>query len=410
MTGHATGVPSSRDMNDPQTRLKLYGPAAVQLAAEGEPTSPSQSPSQPPGSQVRPFLFHFHGMGDVDFSDLASADLDLVQEEAERRNWTITPTIYLRRNYLDALADVMHAYAEGRSQGRYSAIAGFAIEGPLLGPAGGIPPAGCWTPTVDEWRRIAELGRLGLRYMVMGPDAMELDDELEQGFTFRDLISALYDNGTVLAIGHFRRDHPDISARRTDAVIDFIQDRYGPAPQAIVTDHLFNDMPRNFVHAWRTPEEREHRDREVADFLATPWTDDNIDGVLGVVPATIIRAAKNGRLVPCLNFDGEHVDLDIQTRAARFIGPQRIIAITDNTETAVMAGEPLYRKPGNALHWRHDGLVAAGGLGIDAQIENMRSAGFSDAEIECMVSASANSFVQENDRMRSKMNSAEIGR
>ncbi len=69
------------------------------------------------------------------------------------------------------------------------------MEGPLLGPEGGIPRAGSWLPTVDEWRTIAGLGHVGLRYVVMAPDAIGLHDMLRPGFSFADLIEMLYESG-----------------------------------------------------------------------------------------------------------------------------------------------------------------------------------------------------------------------
>lgn len=331
------------------------------------------------------FLFHFHGIGNFDFSALEPADLPAIDDEAGRRGWTILPTVYLRPDYLDRLTEVMAAFAAGS----YPSTAGFAMEGPLLGPAGGIPPQGCWYPTRQQWGRIGALGRSGLRYIVMGPDAMDLNDELDAGFTFRDLISELYGNGVILAIGHFRRDDPERSARRTRQVIEFVQDSYGPSPHILTTDHLFNDMPRNFVHAWRTPESRERRDVELEDFLSREWTDDTIDDLLGVVPATIIRAARRGLLTVCLNFDGEHVDIEIQSKAARYVGASHLIAMTDNTETDMMAGEPLYDHVGSGLRWRRDGLVAAGSGGIDVQLRNLRSSGFDEDDIARMTDRNA---------------------
>ena len=261
---------------------------------------------------MKPLLFHCHGIGEFDFSALNPGQLSGLDETAGARGLTVLPTVYLRRDYLDQLTEVLGVYRSGRAEGRFSRIAGFAMEGPLLGPAGGIPPAGCWTPTADEWLRIAALGPAGLRYIVMGPDTMDLDQEIEPGFSFGDLITLLYNSGVILAIGHFRRDDPETSARRTEEVIAFVQERFGPSPDILVTDHLFNDMPRNFTHAWRTAEALAYRDEEINTFLATEWTDENIEELLGIVPATIIRAARDGRLTPCLNFDGEHVDLDIQ--------------------------------------------------------------------------------------------------
>jgi N-acetylglucosamine-6-phosphate deacetylase len=83
---------------------------------------------------MKPLLFHFHGINGIDFSSLVPEQLDDVQAAAARRGWDVQPTVYLRRDYIDRFAEVMHAYRVGRADGRYGSIVGFALEGPLLGP------------------------------------------------------------------------------------------------------------------------------------------------------------------------------------------------------------------------------------------------------------------------------------
>lgn len=251
----------------------------------------------------------------------------------------------------------------------------------MLGTGGGVPPVGCWVPTGAEWRRIAKMGNFGLRYMVVGPDSLELDDSVAFDLTFRDVVNSFYQNNVKLALGHFQHQDPALSARRTSDVVEYVQCAYGPSPDILITDHLFNDMPRNFKHSWRTPEERSRRDREVGDFLALPWRDQDLEQLLGPIPATLVREALNGRMTPVLNFDGDHVDLAICRRLVEYLGSQRMMAITDHTDSDVMANEQLSLRPGSSLRYRSDGIVAAGSSGLDVQRRNMAAIGLSSEDI-----------------------------
>jgi phosphoheptose isomerase/N-acetylglucosamine-6-phosphate deacetylase len=340
-----------------------------------------------------PVLFHTHGIGEIDFSSMSPASLTEINDLAEARGVHLVPTIFMRREFGDQFRRVLTEYAIGRVDGLFERILGFGIEGPLLGSSGGVPQAGCWTPSAEEWVGLAELGELGLSYIVMAPDAMELTDELEPGMFFRDVIDAFYRSGVKLALGHFQHDDPERSARRTERVIDYIQARYGPSPAIVITDHLYNDMPRNFIHAWRTPEEKARRDAEIEEFLADEWTDSSLVELLGPVPATLLRAAAQGRLTPTLNFDGEHVDLEVCRLTVEYLGSKRLIAITDDTESAEMAGESLSRHPGSTLLFRADGRVAAGSSGAAVQEQNIRSIGLGETDLLNLRGAVAHSVL-----------------
>jgi phosphoheptose isomerase/N-acetylglucosamine-6-phosphate deacetylase len=332
-----------------------------------------------PGAS-RPVLFHTHGIGRFDFSSMSAGDLSAVDDLARARGLELVPTIFLRREYMRTFRQVLTEYANGRERGSYERILGFGVEGPLLGSSGGVPEAGCWPPSAAEWIELGELGRLGLSYVVIAPDAMGLTEELEGGLVFRDVIDGFCLNGVKLALGHFRHDDPELSARRAERVIDYVQARYGPSPRMVITDHLYNDMPRGFTHAWRSPEEELKRDAEVKEFLAREWTAPELPELVGPVPAVLLRAAAEERLTPTLNFDGEHVDLEVCRRTVEFLGCERLIAITDDTEAAEMAGESLTKRPGSTLLFRDDGRVAAGSSGVAAQERNLRSLGLSASD------------------------------
>jgi N-acetylglucosamine-6-phosphate deacetylase len=333
---------------------------------------------------MRAFLYHFHGLGDIDFSSLEPEDLPRLQAMAGAGQLEIVPTVYLRPTDLPRLVRVMKAYSELRAGGYLPNIAGFAIEGPLLGPQGGIPRSGRWYPTVPEWRTLSDLGPLGLRYIVMAPDAMELDGRIDGRITFADLLTSFYNNGVRIAVGHFHRDDPARSAARLRRMLDFLHSSYVSSPYLVLTDHLYNDMPRNFQHAWRTAQEQQRRATEVGSFLAHDWETSDLSELLGDVPAATLAAAREGLLMPCLNFDGYHVDLDICRRTVDYLGPQRLVVITDSTEVDVMADERLTLDPDSGLWRRDDGAVAAGSSGYDVQSANMRRIGLDEDTIATM--------------------------
>lgn len=220
--------------------------------------------------------------------------------------------------------------------------------------------------------------------MVVGPDGHDLDDSIEGGVTLRDVIDLLYANGVRIALGHFQHGDPHLSAARTLAVIDHVQRRQGEQTDALLTDHLYNDMPRNFRHAWRTEQERHGRDQDLIRFLDDEWHDENLDRILGPVPATLIRAAHAGRLLPFLNFDGDHVDLAVCARTLQYLGPERLIGITDDTEIPFLAGEVLGHRPGSRLWFRSDGIVAAGTGGLQRQQRNLAEIGHGRSTMEML--------------------------
>jgi N-acetylglucosamine-6-phosphate deacetylase len=339
----------------------------------------------------RPVLFHVHGMGEHDFSSMRPDELASVQQEAETRGVDVVPTIFLRQEWL-VPCETLHSFYDQAPE-QFPNILGFAIEGPLLGPSGGTPRSASWMPSVDEWKRIASLGRAGLRYLVLAPDAMETEDMIAPGFRLADLIEALSENGVRIALGHFERSDPQRSADRALRLIDAVQNMIGFSQFNVLTDHLYNDMPRNFVHAWRG-NARARRKRELEEFLRVPWRPDDLAELLGPVPAALLEATREGRLLPCLNFDGFHVDLAVCQRTAEYVGAGSLIAITDHTETLSMAGEELHPDHDSSLWYREDDIVAAGSKDLEWQIENMRRIGLGESEIYSMTTENPNQVIE----------------
>ncbi|MES0833723.1 hypothetical protein [Nocardiopsis tropica] len=335
---------------------------------------------------MKAFVYHSHGIGQYDFSSLVPEDLSGIQKLSQERDLEILPTAFLGREKQEEFLEVVRAFGEQSAKGLLPNVAGFAVEGPILGPHGGIPRSGKWIPSAEEWQKLSELGKHGLRYVVIAPDAMGLDEEIDDGLLFSDLILSFYENGIKIALGHFHHDNPRRSSELTLNVVEFLHGHYESSPYLVLTDHLYNDMPRNFSHAWRTPEEWGRRDRELSAVMEEEWVEDNVSRLLGPVPATLLNEARAKRLIPCLNFDGRHVDLEICRRTVDYLGPENLIALTDHTEVDVMAGEQLSRIGSQELWCRDDGAVAAGSQGYEQQRRNMIDIGLAEDEIRTVFS------------------------
>jgi hypothetical protein len=192
----------------------------------------------------------------------------------------------------------------------------------------------------------------------------------------------LLDHGIRPALGHFWKENPEASAGYVNKLLD-IAERVGtlPAAQSVITDHLFNDMPRKFKHCWRTPAERAHREADLEDLDLPSLTMENLADRLGIVPATIMQAAKDRRLTICLNFDGEHVDLAISRTVVKLLGADCIIAMTDRIDSKMLGGQRLLMPERSTLLYQSQEIVAAGSQALNRQIENMRAIGLSEEDI-----------------------------
>lgn len=67
------------------------------------------------------------------------------------------------------------------------------------------------------------------------------------------IAKTLLDGGVLPVPGHFTKSDPLASASALQSLFDVVA-AWGVMPT--ITDHVFNDMPLKFKHAWRTPEER----------------------------------------------------------------------------------------------------------------------------------------------------------
>ena len=334
-----------------------------------------------------PVEIHCHSIGDVDFSDFPSMDLLAVEAAAAREGVLCVPTLYLPYSRYEPFLGFMRRFDEARRAGLIPHLPGVALEGPLLASFGGTPEQGVWAPTYDEWRALAACGPLGLTYVVLSPDAdapaSHLVNAMTPGAPTLDwIVSTLVEAGVRPAFGHFTRADPVRSAGAVDHLLDVAESAgarrgYGD----VVTDHLFNDMPLRFTHAFRTAEARQRRDEEIRKAQLDAWSFDTLDELAGPVPTAIMRAAKEGRLKACVNFDGAHVDHAIVARALELVGVENIMLMTDRSDVARLGGQALYHTDENTLWYQDKGIVAAGSQAIDRQMRNARSIGLDIGQV-----------------------------
>lgn len=116
------------------------------------------------------------------------------------------------------------------------------------------------------------------------------------------------------------------------------------------------------------------------------WNLDNINTVVREVPGTLMRCASEGLLTICMNFDSEHIDLEVARRVVELVGSRSIIAMTDRIETDSMCGQPLQKIEDNNLWYQGKGYVAAGSYTIDRFMNNIRAIEFNEKVVWDMTS------------------------
>jgi N-acetylglucosamine-6-phosphate deacetylase len=330
----------------------------------------------------RPTEIHCHGIGRFDFTDIPNLDLDEIESNLRAEGVNCVLTLYLLKSSFDALIRLLEDYEFGRRRGTYTHIAGVAIEGPVLASHGGTPSETVWMPSARQWLRLAGAGALGLRYMVVSPDALWSQSEPQSSLDrappdIQWICDALLDGGVLPAPGHFTKQDPQRSAIALRSMLE----RVAARGLTNLSDHLFNDMPRLFKHAWRTPEERIHRLSDLHEMKLDEWSIEELARQVGPVPATLMQAAAEGIVKPCLNFDGEHVDIAISQRTVDLLGADNLIAMTDRIDSRVLAGRHLSTPEKSTLLYEHHGLVAAGTQPFAVQRARMLSVGIADIDI-----------------------------
>ena len=339
-----------------------------------------------------PVEIHIHGISQFDFSHDNFFDLEEVDRNAREEGILCIPSIFLAQNNLDNFIEFMKKYNAYKEEGKLDNIPGISLEGPLLGSFGGTPKQGTWLPSTAEWKKVISCANLGLKYIVLSPDALSkgscLYSNLSKEYPSLDWIAdEILKSGIKISIGHFHKKNSKKSASLINVILN-VAKKYYPenVGSAVMVDHFFNDMPSNIKYAWRTPECKDRREVDLKNLKINEWTINNIEEILGIVPSTIIKAAKRGDLTVCLNFDGEHVETLIAQKVVELIGPQNVCAMTDRTEVNTMGNITLSQRVSSNLWYQQNGAVAAGTSTIDEQMKNLRLLGFNESEVWTMCS------------------------
>ena len=323
-----------------------------------------------------PLEFHCHGLRSLDFSGTGLFDLADAEREAERERVLCVPTIFLTRSQLPCFVALTREFALRRQKGLHRRIVGMGVEGPFLQSRGGTPAGTMWSPSRRDWQQLAQCGDSGLKYVVLAP-SVQADDNLPLEW----IISLLLEAGISPAIGHFDRRHLQRTLCGIRSILRAAQ-RYGRRGRySVLTDHLFNDTPLVFKHAWRTPAEQRRRHRQLEELDLEGWSVDSLEKHVGEVAGLLMRAAAYGDLTLCLNFDGEHVDAAVCRRVVELVGSDAIIAMTDRVDDNRLADQGLHHVAGSTLWYESTGAVAAGSQPIDQHQINMRTWGLTESEI-----------------------------
>lgn len=355
--------------------------------------------------------FHCHGVGRFDFTEIPQLDLEEIEDILSKRNHRTILTLYLPKPSFGKFLRLTESFQAGKEAGKFKHIMGFGLEGPILASHGGTPEEGLWTPTKREWKQIADCGKRGLVYVVLSPDAhlngndnqSDLDSE---PYHVTWIAETLLEGGVLPAPGHFTKDNPKESAKLLQNMFDVVE-AWGKSPS--ITDHLINDMPHNFKHAWRTPLEKSRRDEDIKLLDLDSWNLDNLEEKMGIVPAVMIRNARKGLVKICQNFDGEHVDLAIVKKTVELIGAENMLMMTDSIESRRLAGRNLTMQPGTELLYQAKGVVAAGSRNIEHQIKNMFSIGLTLKEIQLITDLNPKKVLEMRSEYAERGKHAEAG-
>ncbi|PKD38274.1 hypothetical protein CWO84_24005 [Methylomonas sp. Kb3] len=334
---------------------------------------------------ITPIDFHCHGIGRFDFADPNSLVLDELENHLKIEGTAAILTLYLPKAHLTNFIEFMYEFDAGKKSGRYKHIIGIALEGPLLASFGGTPEQGCWKPTLSEWEQLARLGSHGLVYVVLSPNA-EFNQKDDYPKDIIEIAKILLNHRVKPALGHFGKEDAEATAISISHICDYAE-QAGMTP--LFTDHLYNDMPVKCQYHWRNGIEKSKRKSITPEILKQEWTDENIEDILGPVPATLIGYAKKGILKLCLNCDGDHVDIDLCKRTIEFVGAENLMLMTDRIQSEILAGQKLTRNTANTLLYQKAGIVAGGTQSVMRQLGNLMLIGVPSRDIFQMAFATA---------------------
>lgn len=207
----------------------------------------------------------------------------------------------------------------------------------------------------------------------MSPDIWDFEPEYADEVSRDWLIRLLMTNTVRLALGHFSKRNPDISAKSIEAVVTTATEcDVAPRGVRVFTDHMLNDMPQRITHAFRTEVSRSDRAEKVKEWRVDDWGDPStLNEILGPVPATLMTLAKQGKIVLSINFDGDHVDRELALAITDHVGHDNVCLMTDRCERDSLAGQNLTLGSENTLLYQAGGIVAAGTKGVLQQISEL---------------------------------------
>jgi N-acetylglucosamine-6-phosphate deacetylase len=340
--------------------------------------------------------FHCHGIGQYDFSNIHTINLEDIEGILAQQDRNSILTLYLPRENFTPFLSLMDNYNMGKKKGKFKHILGIALEGPLLASRGGTPAIGVWMPSKKHWEKLAECGEKGLIYVILSPDADFSENrtaQTDKPHNIEWIVETLLGGAVLPAPGHFTRCQPKRSAQLLQSIFDIVAKKAcGP----IISDHLLNDMPLNFKHAWRTYNEKINRETEIKQLKMDLWNLDTIYQYMGPVPSILIHNARKGLIKICQNFDGEHVDLSIIKTIVKLVGAENMLMMTDSIESKVLAGQILKERDGSCLLYQQEGIVAAGNSTVYTQVKNMLSIGLTEEEIHLITHVTPTKIIEQN--------------
>ncbi|MFU8649745.1 N-acetylglucosamine-6-phosphate deacetylase [Lysinibacillus sp. RSDA_15] len=361
--------------------------------------------------QSLPIDIHLHGLGGSDFSKEGFFDLSLVNQMAKNQGIICVPSIFLSRQHLDDFVEFINKFSLEKKNGEYTHIAGLSLEGPLLSSHGGTPTVGNWMATKSEWEKISNCGEKGLKYIVLSPDIFTegsfLSNKINnQTPSLEWIVSLLFEAEIGISMGHFHKSTPEESAQCIQQIIDIASKHFAKEKirDFIMVDHFFNDMPSNITYAWRTPERQVYRTGELEALNMDSWNLENLSEKVGPVPAKLLNAAKDGLVTICINFDGEHVDLEVCKKIIELIGSENITAMTDHLDNNRMGNLILNKRKESSLWFKDDGIVAAGSSTMEIQMTNLRRIGIPEKDIWKICSFSPARLLRFSDNEKENLN------
>jgi hypothetical protein len=280
---------------------------------------------------MNPLLLRLHGIGAVDFTDTAPAELPDIDAEARFRRWSIIVTLDIRGSSVDHISNAVKAYRPTRPHSL--GIAGFALSGLALRASEGTEE-GLLCPTEEQWRAIAALGADGLRYVTVGIRTCAPGDEVAPGFRLADLLDLLYANGVAVHLGDHRDTTSTAAADRLRRIVRFVANRHATAAP------LFADLPPVRV-------------------------------VPDAVTDVLLSAAAARQLVLCVDFATQPDDALIR-RVLLAVGLDRVVAVTSPPRTSPAGVPPALPYPGHTQ-----------------QLRQLRRVGFTEGQIESITGGTA---------------------